>query len=73
MRAWTTLKKTAAGALAPLLEAVRRPAPRARDPWYYDDERKREINQARADEGAWLGGRQRGWLRQRRHRGGPWL
>jgi hypothetical protein len=56
-----TAGKTVRKVAAAVVKAVTPEPRRSRDPWYYDDERKAEVN-ARG-ESRWLGLRRRGWLR----------
>lgn len=60
MKLLETARKTAQKAVAAVAKAVAPlAAPRSRDPWYRDDERKAAIDGA----ASWLGHRRRGWLR----------
>lgn len=58
MKLLDTAGKTLKKAAAAVVKAVSQETARSRDPWYYDDERKAELN----GRGRWLG-RRRGWLR----------
>lgn len=56
----TGARKVAAKAAAAVARQLAPPAPRARDPFYFDDERRAELNEQRGE--SWLP-RRKGWLR----------